>query len=51
MMGLCRSAATGGQVALPLSGALDEMELLKTHLGDRPVLLSSPVNAKEYGVA
>ncbi len=50
MMGLCRSAATGGQVALPLAGALDEVELLKTHLGDRPVLLSSPVNAKEYGV-
>ena len=51
MMGLCRSAATGGQTALPLTGPLDEVELLKTHLADRPVLLSSPVNAKEYGVA
>jgi hypothetical protein len=51
MMALCRSAATGGQVALPLTGAMDEIELLKTHLADRQVLLSSPVNAKEYGVA
>jgi hypothetical protein len=51
MMGLCRSAATGGQVALPLTGALDEIELLKTHLSGQKVLLSSPVNAKEYGVA
>ena len=51
MMALCRSAATGGQVTLPLTGAMDEIELLKTHLADRQVLLSSPVNAKEYGVA
>jgi predicted dehydrogenase len=51
MMGLCRSAATGGQVALPLTGALDEIELLKTHLSGQQVLLSSPVNAKEYEVA
>jgi hypothetical protein len=51
MMGLCRSAATGGQVALPLTGAMDEVELLRNHVADRPVLLSTPVNAKEYGVA
>jgi predicted dehydrogenase len=51
MMGLCRSAALGGQVALPLVGAMDEIELLRTHLGDRQVLLSNPSNAKEYGVA
>ena len=51
MMGLCRSTATGGQVALPLTGALDEIELLKTHLSGQKVLLSSPVNAKEYEVA
>ena len=51
MMGLVRSAALGGQVALPLVGAMDEIELLKTHVADRPVLISSPVNAKEYGVA
>jgi len=30
---------------------MDEIELLKTHVADRPVLLSSPVNAKEFGVA
>ena len=41
----------GGQVALPLVGAMDEVELLKTHVADRPVLVSSPVNQKEYGVA
>jgi predicted dehydrogenase len=51
MMGLCRSAATGGQVALPLVGAMDELEMLRAHLGDRQVLLSTPANAKEYGVA
>jgi predicted dehydrogenase len=48
MMAFCRSAVCGGQVALPLADAADEMELLKQHLADRKVLLSSPVNAKEY---
>ena len=48
MMALCRSAATGGQVALPLTGAVDEVELLRVHLAERRVLLSTPVNAKEY---
>jgi predicted dehydrogenase len=50
MMALCRSAATGGQVALPLTDAQDEVELLKTHLSDRPVI-ATPVSAKEFGVA
>jgi len=49
MMALCRSAATGGQVALPLTGAEDEVELLRVHLAERRALLSTPVNAKEYG--
>jgi len=49
MMGLCRSAAEGGQVALPLAEPGDEIELLKKRIADRKVLLSSPVNAKEYG--
>jgi predicted dehydrogenase len=49
MMGLCRSAAKGGQIALPLTEACDELALLKEHLDNRKVLLSSPVNAKEYG--
>ncbi len=50
MMGLCRSAAQGGQVALPLAAPADELDLLKTAIADRSVLVSSPVNAKEYGV-
>ena len=50
MMGLCRSAAEGGQVALPLTAPADELDLLKKAVADRKVLLSSPVNAKEYGV-
>ena len=49
MMGLCRSAAEGGQVALPLAAPADELDLLKKAVADRKVLLSSPVNAKEYG--
>jgi hypothetical protein len=49
MMALCRSAVNGGQVAVPLTEAADEVEMMKEHLSDRKVLLSSPVNAKEYG--
>lgn len=49
MMALCRSAVNGGQVALPFTEAGDEVELMKQHLADRKVLLSSSVNAKEYG--
>lgn len=49
MMARCRSAVNGGQVALPLTEAADEVEMMKEHLSDRKVLLSSPVNAKEYG--
>jgi predicted dehydrogenase len=45
---LCRSAAGGGQVALPLSEGADELEMLRAHLPDRPVLLSIPENSKEY---
>jgi len=50
MMGLCRSAAEGGQVTLPLAAPADEQELLNKAVADRKVLVSSPVNAKEYGV-
>ena len=49
MMALCRSAVNGGQVALPLTEAAEEVEMMKEHLSHRKVLLSSPVNAKEYG--
>ncbi|HET7207090.1 MAG TPA: Gfo/Idh/MocA family oxidoreductase [Terriglobales bacterium] len=48
MMGLCRSAALGGQVALPLTTGADEIQLLKDSLQEREVLLSSEANAKEY---
>ena len=50
MLGLCRSAAQGGQVALPLAEPADELALLKQAVADRKVLVSSDVNAKEYGV-
>jgi predicted dehydrogenase len=49
MMGLCRSVVKGGQVALPLTDTTDEMAMLKEHVSSAKVLLSSPVNAKEYG--
>ncbi len=48
MMALCRSAAGGGQVALPLTSAANELELLRASLSDRKVLLSMAANAKEY---
>jgi predicted dehydrogenase len=50
MMALCRSAAEGGQIALPLKEAVDEIELLKAYLAGRKVLPSTPANAKEYGL-
>lgn len=49
MMALARSAAKGGQIALPLTDSCDELALLKQHMDSRKVLLSSPANAKEYG--
>jgi predicted dehydrogenase len=49
MMAFCRSAAQGGQVALPLSGPADELELLRAAVPQSPVLLSMAANAKEYG--
>jgi predicted dehydrogenase len=48
MMAFCRSAAGGGQVALPLSGPADEIDLLKRAVPERRVLLSMPANGKEY---
>jgi hypothetical protein len=49
-MGLCRSVIEGGQFALPLTVGKDEIKLLQKKIPDRKVLVSSPVNAKEYGV-
>lgn len=48
MMGLCRSVAQGGQIALPLTSGGDELAALKEKLSDRKVLLSMAENAKEY---
>ncbi|HXY52692.1 MAG TPA: Gfo/Idh/MocA family oxidoreductase [Terriglobales bacterium] len=50
-MAMCRSAAGGGQVALPLRDSADEIQLLKAYLADRKILASTPVNAKEYGLS
>jgi predicted dehydrogenase len=51
MMALCRSAAEGGQVALPLTRAGDEIELLRAYLAGRKALPSTSANAKQYGLA
>jgi predicted dehydrogenase len=49
MMAMCRSVAEGGQVALPLAEPADELELLRSRVPDKKVLLSMSANAKEYG--
>jgi predicted dehydrogenase len=49
MMAFCRSAAGGGQVALPLSSSADEIELLRRSVPERKILLSFQESAKEYG--
>jgi predicted dehydrogenase len=48
MMALCRSVLEGGQVPLPLSGAMDEIQSLSARLAGRRALPSTPANAKEY---
>lgn len=47
-MALCRSVVEGGQIALPLTSACDELAQLKTSVAERKVLLSMEANAKEY---
>lgn len=47
-MGLCRSAIYGEQIALPLSPGEHELDAMAKKLSGKPVLLSSPVHAKEY---
>jgi len=49
MMAMVRSAALGGQVALPLASGMDELALLKEKLPEAKVLLSFSGNQKEYG--
>ncbi len=48
MMAMCRSVAERGQVALPLTAPADELGLIKSAVPEKKVLVSSPVNAKEY---
>jgi predicted dehydrogenase len=48
MMGMCRSAAQGGQIALPLTSPADEMQWLRDSVPDRKVALSMAASAKEY---
>jgi predicted dehydrogenase len=48
MMALCRSAVEGGQVALPLTGAADEIGMLRRHLMGSKTLLSTSLNGREY---
>ncbi len=49
MMGICRSAIDGGQVALPLTDDRNEIAELHEAMPDRRALLSFPGNKKEYG--
>ena len=50
MMAFCRSVAEGGQIALPLTTAVDEMALLKKAVADRRVLFGMAGSEKEYPV-
>jgi predicted dehydrogenase len=47
-MGIIRSVVQRGQIALPLGPGEPELDALKSVLPDRPVLLSSEINRKEY---
>ena len=51
MFALQRSAAQGGQVALPLTAGADEQALLKPCATAHPVLVSCEQNRKEFGLA
>jgi len=47
-MGMLRSVAQGGQIAMPLGAGEPELDALKRALPDRAVLLSSAIHQKEY---
>ena len=51
MLGMQRSAAEGGQIALPLTSGADEQTLLQSKLAEKPVLVSCEQNRKEFGLA
>lgn len=48
MAALYRSAAEGGQVALPLTTGMDELEALRGKVPDRKVLMTLEESSKEY---
>ena len=48
MSALYRSAIEGGQVALPLTSGMDEIEELKARVPDRKVLMTIAESDKEY---
>jgi predicted dehydrogenase len=48
MSALYRSAIEGGQIALPLTTGLDELEGLRGRVPDRKVLMTLADSAKEY---
>lgn len=50
MLAMQRSAAQGGQVALPLAIGADEQALLKAQVAGRPALVSCEQNRKEFGL-
>jgi predicted dehydrogenase len=51
VFGLQRSAALGGQVALPLDRGADERAMLVAALGPAAALASCPQNLREFGLA
>ena len=48
MSALYRSAAEGGQVALPLTTGMDEIEALRARVPDRRVIMTLAESGKEY---
>jgi len=48
MSALYRSAAEGGQISLPLTSGADEIELLKSKVPQKRVMLTLAESAKEY---
>lgn len=51
MFALQRSAAQGGQIALPLTEGLDEQALLRPKVSANPAFVSCEQNRKEFGLA
>jgi hypothetical protein len=49
MMGMLRSAARGGQVALPLADGADELAELKEAVSSSPLQVTLAESRKEYG--